>query len=86
MCSADDRATIKDLIKKPTEKEQPLLGQSDTQVKKFWVEDPHLLKETEAIGLPDLNADVALHAFKFWRDALRLRGAKAVAIGIVGDG
>lgn len=84
--TSSNHETIKELMKKPTNEEKPLLDQEDTQVKKFWAKDPHLLKETEAIGLPDLNADVALHASKFWRDALRLRGAKAVAIGIVGDG
>lgn len=84
--SAGNEAIIKELIKKPTKEEQPLLDQSDTRMKKFWVEDPHLLKETEAIRLPNLNANVALHASKFWRDALRLRGVKGVAIGIVGDG
>ncbi|MGD9854550.1 MAG: type I-E CRISPR-associated protein Cse1/CasA [Planctomycetaceae bacterium] len=84
--TAGKHETIKGLTKKPTKEELPLLDQKDTQLKKFWVEDPHLLKESEAIGLPDLNADVAEHASKFWRDALRLRGAKGVAIGIVGDG
>lgn len=84
--TADNNEAIKELTKKPTKQEQPLLDRMDMQVKKFWVEDPHLLRETEAIGLPDLNADIALHASKFWRDALRLRGAKAIAVGIVGDG
>ncbi|MCC7313757.1 MAG: type I-E CRISPR-associated protein Cse1/CasA [Planctomycetes bacterium] len=86
MYTAGNHETIKKLIKKPTLEEQPQLEREDTQVKKFWVDDPHLLKEAEAIGLPDLNADVALHASKFWRDALRLRAARADAIGIVGDG
>lgn len=84
--SAGNQEAIKELTKKPTKEEQPLLKREDTQVKKFWVDDPHLLKEAEAIGLPDLNADVGLHASKFWRDALRLRDAKAIALGIVGDG
>lgn len=77
---------IKELIRKPTKEEMLLLDQEDTQAKKFWLEDPHLLKQNEPIGLPDLNADVALHSSRFWRDALRLRGDKAVAVGIVGDG
>ena len=84
--TAGEHETIKELTKKPTKEEQPHLERDDTQVKKFWVDDPHLLREAEAIGLPDLSADVALHASKFWRDALKLRAAKAVAIGIVGDG
>lgn len=77
---------IKKLIRKPTKEEMFVLDREDTQAKKFWLEDPHLLKQNEPIGLPDLNADVAMHASRFWRDALRLRGAKAVAVGIVGDG
>lgn len=85
--TAGKQTIIDELTKKPTKKEKPLLDQQDTQVKKFWVEDPHLLKEeAEAVGLPDLSKDVGLHASKFWRDALRLRGTKALAIGIVGDG
>jgi len=84
--TAGNQKIIKELTKKPTKKEKPLLDQQDTQVKKFWVEDPHLLKEAEPVRLPDLSEDVGLHASKFWRDALRLRGTKALAIGIVGDG
>jgi hypothetical protein len=84
--AAGNQKVIKELTRKPTREEKPLLDQQDTQMKKFWVEDPHLLKETEAIRLPDLSEDVGLHASKFWRDALRLRGTKALAIGIVGDG
>jgi hypothetical protein len=84
--TASDHEAIRGLTKKPTKEEQPHLKRDDTQVKKFWVDDPHLLKETEAIGLPDLSADIALHATKFWRDALKQRAARAVAIGIVGDG
>ncbi|MFH1706346.1 MAG: type I-E CRISPR-associated protein Cse1/CasA [Planctomycetota bacterium] len=84
--ATDNQKAIKELTRKPTEAEMPLLDKQDTQVKKFWVEDPHLLKEAEAIGLPDFSKDVGLHASKFWRDGLRLRGTKALAIGIVGDG
>jgi len=84
--TAGNQEAVKELTKKPTKEEKPLLDQQDAQVKKFWVEDPHLLKEAEAIRLPDLSKDVGLHASKFWRDALRLRGTKALAIGIVGDG
>ncbi|NLX97788.1 MAG: type I-E CRISPR-associated protein Cse1/CasA [Rhodopirellula sp.] len=83
---AGNQKVIKELTGKPTKEETPMLGQQDTQLKKFWVEDPHLLKEAEPIRLPDLSQDVGLHASKFWRDALRLRGTKALAIGIVGDG
>ncbi|MGV8081090.1 MAG: type I-E CRISPR-associated protein Cse1/CasA [Syntrophales bacterium] len=84
--AAGNLKIIKELTRKLTKEEKPLLDQQDTQVKKFWVEDPHLLTEAEAIKLPDLSEDVGLHASKFWRDALRLRGNKALAIGIVGDG
>lgn len=84
--AAGNQKIIKELTRKPTEEEKPLLDRQDTQVKKFWVEDPHLLKEAEAIRLPDLSEDVGLHTSKFWRDALRLRGTKVFAIGIVGDG
>lgn len=84
--TAGDHENIKYLTKKATKEEQPHLQRDDTQVKKFWVDDPHLLKATEAIGLPNLEADVALHASKFWRDALNLRGERAVAVGVVGDG
>ena len=84
--TAGNQKIIKELTKKPTKEENPLLDQQDTQMKKFWVEDPHLLKEAEAIRLPDLSEDIGLHASKFWRDALRLRGTKALATGIVGDG
>lgn len=80
---ADDEESIKKLTKKATKDEQQGLSQDDTQVKKFWVEDPHLLKEAEAIGLPDLNADVGIQSSRFWRDALRLRSSKAVAVGPV---
>jgi hypothetical protein len=68
---AGNQKVIKELTGKPTKEETPMLGQQDTQLKKFWVEDPHLLKEAEPIRLPDLSQDVGLHASKFWRDALR---------------
>lgn len=84
--AAGNQVMIDELIGKPSKEEKSLLEQEDTQGKKFWLEDPHLLKQDEPIGLPDLNADVALHSSKFWRDAMRLRETKAVAIGIVGDG
>ena len=80
--AADNKEKIKELTRNPTKDER----QEDMQVKKFWVEDPHLLKEAEPISLPKLSEDVGLHASKFWRDAFRLRGTKALAIGIVGDG
>ena len=82
----DNQEIIKELTRKPTKGETSLLDLQDKQLKKFWVEDPHLLKENEPIGLPDLSKDVGLHASKFWRDALRLSNAKSVVIGIVGDG
>lgn len=80
---ADDQESIKRLTKKPTKEEQQGLSQNDTQVKKFWIEDPHLLKDAEATGLPDLNADAGIQASRFWRDALRLRASKVVAVGPV---
>jgi hypothetical protein len=84
--TSGNHGAIKEMTKKPTEEERSLIDPRDTQVKKFWIEDPHLLKETEPIGLPDLGKDVAMHASRFWRDALRLHGTKGVAVGIVGDG
>ncbi|MCC7350778.1 MAG: type I-E CRISPR-associated protein Cse1/CasA [Phycisphaerales bacterium] len=54
--------------------------------KKFWAEDPHLLKDGEPISLPGLGTNVGAHSSRFWRDALDLRGARAgkvVAIGPV---
>lgn len=82
--TAGNQQAIKELTKIATKQEAPLLSGSDTQVKKFWDEDPHLLKDTEALGLPNLNADAGIQASRFWRDALRLRGqrqGKLFAIG-----
>ncbi|MCZ7649507.1 MAG: type I-E CRISPR-associated protein Cse1/CasA [Planctomycetota bacterium] len=84
--AAGDQESIKELIKKVAKEEAPHLSESDMQVKKFWDEDPHLLKDAEALGLPDLNADAGIQASRFWRDALRLRGqrqGKVTAIGPV---
>ncbi len=72
--------------RKATADEQNRLADGDTKTKKFWDADPHLLRDGEAISLPGLSSDVAAHSSKFWRDALRLRGArtgKVVAIGPV---
>lgn len=75
---------IQELTKKPTETEQPLLGHQDTQAKKFWVEDPHLIKEDEPISFPDLSKDVSIHASKFWRDALRLQQGQCGRVTAIG--
>jgi hypothetical protein len=83
---AGNQKIIKELTKKPMKEEKPLLDQQDTRVKKFWDEDPHLLKDAESLGLPDLNADAGIQASRFWRDAFRLRGqrqGKVFAIGPV---
>jgi hypothetical protein len=84
--AARNSPDCKNLITKATQKEQPTLKEEDTRVKKFWGDDPFLLKESEPIGLPDLNADVGEHTSRFWRDGVRLGGGREVAIGIVGDG
>jgi len=81
---AGNQQLIKALTKKPTKDEN--LDSQDTQVKKFWAEDPHLLKDAEALGLPSLEEDVGVHASRFWRDAFRLcgqRNGKVTAIGPV---
>lgn len=75
---------IKELTKTATKQEAPHLNRSDTQVKKFWDEDPHLLKDAEALGLPDLNADAGIQTSRFWRDALRLRGQPQVKVSAIG--
>ncbi len=75
---------VKELTKNPTKAEKPMLDQQDTQVKKFWDEDPHLLKDTEALGLPDLKADAGIQASRFWRDALRLRGHRQGKVSAIG--
>lgn len=84
--AAEDEVTKEALIKNPTAEERALLSLQDRQVKKFWPEDPLLLKEREPIGVPSLDKDVGLHASKFWRDASRLRGGGVIAVGVVGDG
>ncbi|WP_428939784.1 type I-E CRISPR-associated protein Cse1/CasA [Fontivita pretiosa] len=56
------------------------------RVKKYWADDPHLLKDGEPISLPGLGASAAAHASALWRHGLRLRGAaagKVIAIGPV---
>jgi hypothetical protein len=86
LISKSDQQAIKKLTKKATADEQNQLGDLDTKTKKFWDADPHLLRDGEAISLPGLSLNAAAHSSKFWRDALRLRGArtgKVVAIGPV---
>lgn len=86
LISSGDTKAIKALTGNANGAEQSQLSEGDTKTKKFWVADPHLLREGEAISLPGLGADVAAHASRFWRDALRLRGertGKVVAIGPV---
>lgn len=82
--NAANHQTIKELTKKATNQEAPYLSGSDTRVKKYWDEDPQLLKDAEALGLPDLNADAGVHASRFWRDALRLRGQRQGKVSAVG--
>ena len=80
------QAVIKALTKKPNEEEKKRLGDGDMWAKKFWDADPHLLRDGEAISLPGLGEDVAMHSSRFWRDALRLCGqrqGKVFAIGPV---
>ena len=81
---AHNLKAIKELTKKPTEEEQRRLDQEDRQQKKFWIKDPHLLKQAEPIRLPDLKEDVALHSSRFWRDALRLQQRQAGKVTAVG--
>ena len=80
----DKNKVIKDLTKKATEPEVSRLSGSDTQVKKFWDKDPHLLKDAEALGLPELNADAGIQASRFWRDAFRLRGQRQGKVSAIG--
>lgn len=80
--SAQD--AIKALTTKPNEEEQKALGVGDMRAKKFWDADPHLLREGEAISLPGLGADVAMHSSRFWRDALRLRRGPAGGVTAIG--
>lgn len=82
--TAANHQAIKELTKKAAKQEVPHLSGSDTQVKKFWDEDPHLLKDAEALGLPDLNADAGVQASRFWRDALRLRGQRQGKVSAIG--
>ncbi len=82
--TAGNQKTINDLTKKATKKEAAHLTRSDTQVKKFWDEDPHLLKDAEALGLPNLKANAGIQASKFWRDAFRLRGQRQGKVSAIG--
>ena len=83
--TADNQRAIEELTKKATEQESPHLSGSDTQVKKFWDTDPHLLKKKgEPISLPGLAADVAAHSSRFWRDAFRLRGQRQGKVSAIG--
>jgi hypothetical protein len=82
----NDEKAIKALTQNATADEQSQLGDGDTKTKKFWDTDPHMLRDGEAISLPGLSLDAAAHSSKFWRAALRLRGArtgKVIAIGPV---
>lgn len=84
--AAGNDDTIKELTRKATKQEQPQLTREDTQQKKFWDDDPHLLRDGEAISLPGMAADVGEHASKLWRDALPQRGdraGRATALGPV---
>lgn len=59
---------------------------TEGRLKKFWEDDPHLLKDDEPASLPGLGASAAAHASRFWRDALRLsagREGRVVAVGPV---
>lgn len=59
---------------------------TEGRTKKFWDDDPLLLRDDEPISLPGLGETAAAHAARFWRAAFRLRGArtgKIVAIGPV---
>ena len=54
------------------------------RAKKFWDADPHLLRDGEAISLPGLGADVAMHSSQFWRDALRLQPGQVQRVTAIG--
>lgn len=82
--TAGNHQAIKELTKKATKEEAAVLSGSDTQVKKFWDKDPHLLKDAEALSLPDLNMDAGVQASRFWRDALRLRGQRQGKVSAIG--
>lgn len=82
--TAGKNQAIEELTKKATKQEALHLSGSDTQVKKFWDEDPQLLKDTEALGLPDLNADAGVQASRFWRDAFRRRGQRQGKVSAIG--
>ena len=75
---------IKALTKKPNEEEEKALGGGDMRAKKFWDADPHLLRDGEAISLPGLGADVAMHSSQFWRDALRLQRGQVQRVTAIG--
>jgi len=76
--------TIKKLTKNPTKEERSQIDPQYTQNKKFWHEDPHLLKDREPISLPELKSDVAVHSSRFWRNALRLHQRKDQKVTAVG--
>ena len=78
------KSAITALTKKPNEAEQESLGAEDIHAKKFWDADPHLLEDGEPISLPGLAADVAVHASKFWRDALRLEREEVGRVTVIG--
>ncbi|MEN6484393.1 MAG: type I-E CRISPR-associated protein Cse1/CasA [Syntrophobacteraceae bacterium] len=78
------QAAIKALTKKPNEEEQKKLGDGDMRAKKFWDADPHLLRDGEAISLPGLGEDAAMHSSRFWRDALRLQRGQVGRVTAIG--
>ena len=65
LISKNDEKAIKELTKKATADELNELGDGDTKVKKFWDADPHLLRDGEAISLPALSLDAAVHSSRF---------------------
>ena len=75
---------IKSLTEEPNEEEQKALEDGDMRAKKFWDADPHLLRDGEAISLPGLGADVAMHSSQFWRDALRLQRGQVGRVTAIG--
>ncbi|MCC6909092.1 MAG: type I-E CRISPR-associated protein Cse1/CasA [Phycisphaerales bacterium] len=59
---------------------------TEGRLKKFWELDPHLLIDGEPASLPGLGASAAVHASRFWRDAVRLSAGlkgRVVAVGPV---
>ncbi|WP_428569381.1 MAG: type I-E CRISPR-associated protein Cse1/CasA [Solidesulfovibrio sp. DCME] len=82
--AAGNKKLIQELTRNPTKEEKSLLDQQDIRAKKFWDADPHLLVDGEAVSLPRLGADVAVHASQFWRNALRLQRVQAGSVTAIG--